>query len=287
MDRLSVVTRVIQEARRVGLTVEKVPRNALLSGSETRSWRRWLLLNGHQCQVVPSTIKWIPNPKGKKYNAVRIYPPRANFAEFVIHVVTNAIQGEDCEFYVIPRDDIRKDTWRRVDSAWLEPYRDAWQRLSQRRQWGGRRLHPAFIEEFPPHTKFVMEKAGAEKVPVILISRASKGRRPAQLKERLIIAGRHCQVMVASRLGSSPEKEAWRNIFVRANRSPWKPEFVIYVCKETANWATWRLFVVPRWSTMVDTTTRPDGWIADFEDAWHLLAYPSIPESAGVSHDLT
>ncbi len=275
---------VMREARGRGLNVARTPLEYAQTNYEHYAARRWLLINGNQCQVATTGVKMVPNTKGDLYRAFRLYAPRTDFAEFIIYVVTNGAPGDEM-FYIVPRDRVNKDTWRRPGSQWLEPFRTAWNLLVPRAAHRGRRFPPAVIEELPKHTAFVIERARRAGLSVKLF-RQKKHNKPASLKERLVIDGRRCQVMIAGRLSATPDEGAWQNISVRACKSRWNPEFVVYVDTEPEDPQNWRLFLVPRWPKMKDTTTTLTGWIAEYEEAWRLLKDPSIPVSSGIVHRL-
>src|SRR6202035_946563 len=95
------------------------------------------------------------------------------------------------------------------------------------------------------------------------------GRRwPPIIKRRVLIAGRKCAILSASRMSRDPEKRKYTYAFFRMSRENW-PEFQLYVIDNLERLPD--VFVVPRGhitSTTSASLDHPE--LARYKNAWSL-----------------
>lgn len=260
----TLVAAVVKEAEARGLHVSQLPANYRVPRKEARSVRRWILINQSLCQVVPTRIAEVRNPRESPYPALQIYVPRSTSPSYVIYVADAGSEGV-AHFYIIPRAHLTRDTFLSLDAA--RPYAHAWQLLKRRSTYRGR----AQFEMLPLQTKLVIAEAQQRGLRVKLIPSKPASRSPSNWKERLYINGRPCQVMIATRGSSAPGHPRWRYVYIRTPRGTWQPEFVIYVVWESDKKSLTSLYVLPRGRIIKDTTTNLTSWLPQYEQAWHLL----------------
>jgi len=260
-----LVAAVLNEARARGLSVTRLPPNYRVPRKECRSVRRWILINENLCQVVPTRLAEVRNPKDDPYSALQIYVPRSKSPLFVIYVADEAPAGVS-RFYVVPRLALKRDTFFSLDAA--RTYADAWDMLKRS---GKRRGIPRF-EALPQQTRWAIAEAKRHGFDIKLIPHKQVFRSPSDWKERLYINNRSCQVMIATRGSPSPQRPRWRYVYIRTPRGRWQPEFVIYLVWGSDRRKHPSLYVVPRARIVKDTTTSLSSWLPEYHRAWHLLA---------------
>ncbi len=254
----------IKEARARGLRVSHLPSQYPVSPKERRSVRRWILINGNLCQIVPTRVAEVRNPKESPYPALQLYVPRSTRPSFVIYVA-DAVQAGVSRFYIVPRVNLRRDTFFSLDAA--RAHADAWDLLKD----SGQRRGIAQFEALPVQTRWVIGEARRHGLDVKLIPSKPAFRSPPVWKERLYVNGYACQVMIATRGSSSGTHRRWRYVYIRTPRGRWQPEFLIYVVWGPDKRSRPSLYVVPRGRVIRDTTTSLTAWLPEYHGAWYLL----------------
>lgn len=260
-----LVDAAIREARTRGLKADRVPRDYPISHRERRSVHRWILVNEQLCQVVPTRIAQVRNPKGSPYPALQWYLPRSTSPSFLVYVADSVPPGTS-RFYIVPRVALRRDTFLSLQSA--RSYADRWDLLKH----PAKRRRISQFEWLPQQTKWVIGEAKRRGCDIRLIPQKQIFRSPSDWKERLYINGHSCQVMIATRQSPSPNRPRWRYVYIRTPRGRWQPEFVIYVVWGVDRRNQPSLYVVPRVRVARDTTTSLSSWLPKYHQAWHLLA---------------
>lgn len=260
-----LVAAAIKEAEARGLRANRVPPGYPISHRERRSVYRWILVNEHLCQVVPTRIAQVRNPKGSPYPALQWYVPRSTSPSFLVYVADSVPPGTS-RFYIVPRVTLRRDTFLSLQAA--RSYADRWDLL---RHSAKHRGIPQF-ESLPQQTNWVIRDAKRHGCDIRLIPQKQIFRSPSDWKERLYINGRSCQIMIATRGSPSPNRPRWRYVYIRTPRGKWQPEFVIYVVWGADRRNQPSLYVVPRARIIKDTTTSLSSWLPKYHQAWHLLA---------------
>lgn len=185
-------------------------------------------------------------------------------------------ERSDINFFVVPRGAIDKETAVCSSTNWIFEYQDAWHLLTEE-------LSPDKLERrfriLNSKTGGVIAAAEKKGCQVDLIRK--KGRHfPFYRQNKLVINGRRCQVMSASRL--SKDQNLYHSMVVNLNppRDKWA-EFLIFVIPQADGRSP--IFIVPRDRVPHKTTaTLTAGWFLDFLDAWSLIAssLPSRPDSS-------
>jgi hypothetical protein len=254
---MSPVELAIAEARSRGLQIERLPIHSKKHSFDTRL----VLIEGKRCQVMPSKLGH-PNDEYPHAEYLSLYLPRDEWPDYLIYVLS----GSEATFWVIPRAEMSKDTGRSPES--LEPYRGAWELLQMDLD-----QRPKKFETLSWQLKAVKasaQKAGL-KVDFIPTKKGDGRRLPPTIKRRIIVGGRKCAILSATRISQDPKKPQYSYAMFRVPSDEWC-EFQIYVLKSLQRVPD--LFVLPRDHISKTTSVclnHPE--LAKYKNAWRVLSH--------------
>ena len=257
---LWAVEAVIEAASHRGLSIE----SALGEGLSRRVSRRCLFIEGRRCQVVPAP-RLPSNPKYPSFVAVQIYVPRTPWPDFIVYVERSENDEPGACFYVVPRDELSKDTNLSPSVSWLRKYRDAWHLLT------GISSHARIERRFQvlsTKMKVVIVEAKRRGLRVRLFRR--RHRWPTFQQSHLRIEGTDCRVFSAKRLSSNREMREYSYIKLHAPKETNSKILLHVLMGEDGEPPC--VYVVPRNRIPVTTTcsvSNPE--LAQYANAWWNL----------------
>jgi len=254
---MSLISLVIEEARRQGSDVEQIRRYHRSQGAR-------VVIEGRACQVIPARV-FKPNRDYPKAQSIQLYLPRTNWPDFLLYVVKPNVDAEKRLFYIVPRGELSADTVRSLSS--VEQFKSAWHLL---RTDLSRERFARHFKEFSSQLKAVQGAAKNNGLSVSFLKRRGWSRLPNVRQHRIFIEGRRCQVMAAPRCSAKPANPFWDVVRMAMPKDPWG-DYVVYVVDSKEKNAN-HVFVVPR-RDIQKTTTRSlsSEWLNHYYEAWHLL----------------
>lgn len=253
------INSITEEARRQGFQVEPIEE---FSGSGLG--RKRLLIEGRRCQIIPAR-SFKSNRDYPKRESIQLYLPRTSWPDFLIYVVKQRADSDKLGLYIMPRGDLSADTARSLSS--LKRFENAWHFL------GADLPDEKFARHFRELSfslKIVQDAAKRNGFSVSLVKRGGWSRVPDMFQHRILIHGRRCQVMSASRCSSDSDDPSWNTVRIKMPKEPWGG-FVIYVVNPPEEDVS-QIFVIPR-CDISKTTTRSllGDWLNHYYEAWQLL----------------